>query len=304
MTSAFAFASIMGDLQSSIGGLLSPERLATGLRAVLLAVAGVAVARLASRGVVRMLGSYLDAQGAMVLRRAIFVPLVALVVILFLRELGFDLSVVLGAAGILTVAIGFASQTAASNVISGLFLLAEQPFRVGDWIRIGERVGEVLSIDVMSVKLRTPDNTFVRVPNEAVLKSETQAITRFPIRRLDILFGLRIGEDLQRVKAILADISEQNPRCCEEPATQILFTDFGESSVRLRFSVWVERNVFLDVQSELIETINRRLTDEGVEIAVPYRRLLPGAPVSDGFPVAVTATPPAPAPTSPPAAAP
>ena len=83
------------------------------------------------------------------------------------------------AAGLLTVALGFAAQTSASNLISGLFLLGERPFVVGDVIRLASGItGEVVGIDLLSVKIRTFDNLLVRVPNETLLKSELTNLTR------------------------------------------------------------------------------------------------------------------------------
>ena len=113
-----------------------------------------------------------------------------------LRELGFKLSVLLGAAGVLTVAVGFASQTSASNIISGLFLLGERPFSVGDVIRVGSTTGEVLSIDLLSAKLRTFENLFVRIPNETLIKSEVTNLSRLPVRRLDLKIGIAYKEEV------------------------------------------------------------------------------------------------------------
>jgi hypothetical protein len=87
-----------------------------------------------------------------------------------LHQAGLKLGVLPGAAGILTVAIGFASQTSASNLISGLFVIAERPFVVGDIIRVAETTGEVLSVDLLSVKIRTFDNLYVRIPNEGIIR--------------------------------------------------------------------------------------------------------------------------------------
>jgi len=106
------------------------------------------------------------------------------------------MGLLLGAAGILTVAPGFASQTSASNLVSGLFMIAEHPFGVGDTIRLGSIAGEVPSIDLLSVNLRTPDNLYVRIPNETMIKSEITNLTRFPIRRLDLEIGVAYKENL------------------------------------------------------------------------------------------------------------
>jgi small-conductance mechanosensitive channel len=96
------------------------------------------------------------------------------------------LGILLGTAGILTVALAFASQTSMSNVISGLFLIADNPFQVGDILQVGTTVGVVLEIGLLSVNLRKFDNTFVRPPNELLIKQEFWNLTKYPIRRLDL----------------------------------------------------------------------------------------------------------------------
>src|SRR5262249_54810678 len=104
-----------------------------------------------------------------------------------LDQLGFDLSVLLGAAGIFSVAIGFASQTSASNFISGLFLIFEKVILEGDVITVDGVTGEVMSVDLLSTKIKTADNLFVRIPNEMLIKSKLINLSRFLHRRLDLI---------------------------------------------------------------------------------------------------------------------
>ena len=110
-------------------------------RAGVIAVIGFVVALLAARGTHRVALRYTDVQRAMIARRIVLFGLLALVVVSVMRGLGFSLTVLLGAAGVLSVAIGFASQTSASNIISGLFLIAEKPFVIGDVITVGAVTG-------------------------------------------------------------------------------------------------------------------------------------------------------------------
>lgn len=184
-----------------------------------------------------------------------------------LRTLGIDLSVLLGAAGILTVALGFASQTSASNLISGLFLLAERPFLVGDIIKVDGTTGEVLSIDLLSVRLRSFDNLMVRIPNESMLKSKVINLTHFPIRRMDFFFTLAHEVQVEEVRALLYDVASRNPQCLVEPAPQFFFDGYGPDGVQLQFSVWTARAEFYAVRTTLLGQIKRALDAAGVEVA-------------------------------------
>ncbi len=255
---------------------LQGPQAAAALRAMLKVGLGLVLGRLAGKALVRIFAEKDDAHRAMVLRRASFYGIVGLFTASALIELGFDLSVLLGAAGILTVGIGFASQTSASNIISGLFLLGERPFAVGDIIKVGGTVGEVLSIDLLSVKLRTLDNLFVRIPNETLIKSEVTNILHFPIRRLDLQVGVAYKEDIEEVRELLMEVADKNPLCLEEPAPRILFQGFGESSIDHEFRVWAKTENFLDLRNSLPVEIKEAFDEHGIEIPFPHRTIYTG----------------------------
>jgi small-conductance mechanosensitive channel len=241
--------------------------------ALVILVFGLVLARLAGAGVKRMLKDRATPQQAVLGRRIAFYSVLALTVASALRQVGFDLTLFLGAAGILTVAVGFASQTSASNLISGLFLLGERPFVVGDVIRVGGTTGEVVDIDLLSVKLRTFDNLSVRLPNEMLLKSEITNLTRHPIRRIDINVGIAYKEDLERVSSLLLAIPDRIPLCLDEPKPLLIVVGFGESSIDLMLCVWAVRQNFLAAKNSLIVEIKRSFDEAGVEIPFPQRTL-------------------------------
>ncbi len=265
---------------------LTGERVLQLVRATVLLVVGFLLARAVASTLSRVFRRYLDAQQKMLVRRISFYILFGLFFMSALRELGFNLGVLLGAAGILSVAIGFASQTSASNLISGLFLIAERPFSVGDIIKVGETVGEVLSIDLLSVKVRTFDNLYVRLPNESMIKSEVTTLTKFPIRRIDLHLGVAYKEDIGRVRDILFRVAAANPLSLEEPKPLFIFIGFGESSLDIQFSVWAQRDKFLDLKNSIQEEIKRAFDAEGIEIPFPHRSIYTGS-VTEPFPVRV-----------------
>lgn len=276
----------MNELIEGLGlqSYLTPERLLSVARAVLTLIVGVILARLLSNGVARAIRKRTSAQESMLLRRLVFYTLLGLVVATTLHQLGFQLGVLLGAAGILTVAVGFASQTSASNLISGLFLIAERPFVVGDIVRVEDVTGEVLSIDLLSVKLRTFDNLFVRVPNETIIKTRVTTLTRFPIRRVDVKVGVAYREDVTRVSEVLRRVADENPLCLDEPVPLIIFLGFGDSSLDLQFSVWGVRENYLELLNSIKIGIKKAFDEEGIEIPFPHRTLYTGS-VTEPMPV-------------------
>lgn len=266
-------------------GILTPERLAGLVRALVVLLVGWVLARVAVGALGRVIEDRAGGTGTLVLRRLVRYTLYSLVLATAAHQLGFNLGVLLGAAGVLTVALGFASQTSASNLISGLFLIAERPFNLGDVITVDSITGEVLSIDLLSTKLRTFDNLFVRVPNEQIIKSNVINLTRFPIRRVDIQVGVAYHEDMERVEKLLLDIATRNSLAMQEPAPLIIFQGFGDSALLYQFSVWGETDKFLALRNSIQRDIKVAFDREGIEIPYPQRSLYLGA--VDPFPVRV-----------------
>jgi small-conductance mechanosensitive channel len=171
----------------------------------------------------------------------------------------------------MTVAIGFAAQTSVSNLISGVFLMAERPFSLSDVIRVNDITGEVLSIGSMSVKLRTFDNLLVRIPNETMLKANVVNFTHFAIRRYDMKIGISYKEDIVRVREVLFDVAHRNPLCLEDPKPIIIFQAYGESALELQFSVWAARENWLPLRNTMHEEVKRAFDEHGIEIPFPQR---------------------------------
>lgn len=258
--------------------------IAAGIRAAFILLFGALLARWISATAVRLLSRISDRQQRLLIRRLSYWGVFGLAFISALRELGFDLSVLLGAAGILTVALGFASQTSASNLISGLFLYGERPFVVGDLVRIGGTTGEVLTIDLLSTKLRTFDNLFVRIPNENLMKAEVVNLTRFPIRRVDLQVGVAYKEDLEKVRNVLFQVAEESPLCLQEPEPQLFFGAFADSAVNLQFSVWAERERYIELKNHIAFDVKRAFDQAGIEIPFPHRTLYTGS-ITNPMPV-------------------
>lgn len=245
-------------------------------KALLILIVGYVLAKVASTAVLRIKFTNLGPHGKVQLRRFVFYGIFILMTISALRELGFDLSVVLGAAGILSVAIGFASQTSASNLISGLFLMMERPFSIGDVIKVSDTTGEVISIDLLSVKIRTFDNLYVRLPNESMIKTQVTTLTRFPIRRADLQIGIAYKEDIEQVQEVLLDIAAKNILCLDEPAPLFILLGFGTSSVNIQFSVWAKRENFLKLKNTMYQEIKKSFDHLGIEIPFPHISIYSG----------------------------
>ncbi|MGX5172640.1 mechanosensitive ion channel family protein [Aliikangiella sp. IMCC44653] len=245
--------------------------------AALLILAGFIFAQLIAKRAVSLIESKYSFKNGVVIKRLLFYCILTLFGIMALRQLGFNLSVLLGAAGILSVAIGFASKTSMSNVISGMFLLGEGAFSVGDTIKIAATTGEVISVDWLSVKLRTPDNLYVRIPNETIIRSEMINMSRFKIRRFDLNLSIAYKEDLAKVKTLLLDLVNNDNQCLVDPEPMVVFESFADSGVTIRLAVWAKSEDFIKFKGQIAEKVKSALDQEGIEIPFPHMSLYAGA---------------------------
>ena len=240
------------------------------IRIMFILVAGVGSIHLISYMVRRSLYKHLSRQSMMLVSRTIIYTGYIGLVLIVIRELNYDLTALFGAAGVVGIVIGVASQTSIGNIISGLFLVSEKSFELGDVVRIGDKTGTVYSIDLLSIKIKTYDNLLIRIPNQTVISTELVNVTRFPIRRLEFMIGVAYKEDLRKVKAILENVARNNPLCLEEPEPVIIFKEFGSSSINITFGVWFEKANYLAVKNSVFIEIKEAFDREGIEIPFPH----------------------------------
>jgi small-conductance mechanosensitive channel len=221
-------------------------------------------------------GKKLSLQSKMLIYKGITYTGLIIILFIILKELGVKLSALLGAAGVVGIILGIASQTSIGNIISGIFLVSEKTFELGDIIKIEDKIGVVYSIDLLSIKIRTFDNLLLRIPNQKVIGSDLTNITKFPIRRLDFKVSVAYKEDLERVHSLLLEIAKENPLCLDEPEPFILFKDFGNSGINILFGVWFEKQNYISVKNSVFKSIKKRFDDEGIEIPFPHLSLYMG----------------------------
>lgn len=253
---------------TTLNQLFTELHIGTTLRSIILILIGVFVARLLSAGFTKLLNHRLTRHHLMIVNRVTFYLILFIFVISVVDELGFHIGAILGATGILTIAIGIASQTSLSNIVSGIFIIAEKPFEIGDTIKVNELQGEVISIDWLSVKIRTMDNTLVRLPNETLIKSSVINLSYFPVRRVDVAIGVDYKEDLNHVKEVLFDVAEKSTYCLREPEPLFLVLGFGDSAVNIQFSVWIKNEKYNEMKTQVQIEIKKAFDE--YQIGMPY----------------------------------
>ena len=193
---------------------------------------------------------------------------------------------ILAGAGVLAVAVGFASQAALSNIISGIFVVVFKPFRIGDRVKFRELEGIVEDITLRHTVIRNFENRRIIVPNsiisdEVIVNSDygEDRICRF----LD--FGISYDSDVQLAKQILQEEAENHPHCLDTrtpeqvaegvPKVGVRVVGLGDSSVNLRGFAWARNSAEgFAMSCDLFETVKARYDAAGIEIPFPHRTLV------------------------------
>ncbi|MEM1222118.1 MAG: mechanosensitive ion channel domain-containing protein [Verrucomicrobiota bacterium] len=199
------------------------------------------------------------------------VGLLAFVVVAALGKLGIQTTsfvAILGAAGL---AIGLALQGSLSNFAAGVLILIFKPYRVGDYVVAGGAEGIIDEIGIFTTTLITLDNRTQILPNAIATGGVIENYSKQGTRRLDLVAGVSYGDDIVKVKTILKEILDSEPRILPEPAPTIGLMEMGDSSINFAFRPWVKVEDYWDLFFELQERIKIRFDEEGVTIPFPQR---------------------------------
>ena len=259
-----------------LSNYLSADKFDELIRIALIIAIGLAIIYSIAFIVRKTITRRLSKQSRMIVNRIILYSGFVFIAFVVLKELKIDITAIFGAAGVLGIVIGIASQTSIGNIISGFFLVSEKSFELGDVVRIGDKTGTVYSVDLLSIKIKTYDNLLIRIPNQTVISTEVVNVTRFPIRRLDLNVGVAYKEDLRKVTEVLKQVAKNNPLCLEEPEPVILIQGYGASSIDILFAVWFEKAKFRDVKNSILIEVKEAFDREGIEIPFPHISLYTG----------------------------
>jgi MscS family membrane protein len=185
-----------------------------------------------------------------------------------------DMTAWLASAGIAGIAIGFAAKDTLSNLFSGVFIIADAPYKVGDYIELdrGGR-GKVVNIGLRSTRILTRDDIEVTIPNSIIGNSMiiNQSGGPYEKMRVRLKIGVAYGSDVDLVKQILVETAKADPLVCTIPEPRIRFRQFGPSSLDFELLFWVDRP---EDRGRALDTMNtavyKRLNEEQIEI--PYAK--------------------------------
>lgn len=186
--------------------------------------------------------------------------------------LGVSLTNLAVIAGGLSVGIGFGLQTLINNFVSGMILLFDRSLRPGDIIELDGLWAVVRNINIRNTEVQTYDNATILIPNSELISGRLTNWTHKndPRVRRDIAVGVAYGSDIARVKDLLLEAAAEHPVVLSAPAPQVIFANFGSSSLDFILRVWLRHVDFsVSAPSELREAIDQKFREAGVEIAFP-----------------------------------
>lgn len=191
--------------------------------------------------------------------------------IMALQQVNFDVAAFLTGLGILGFTVGFALQGISQNFVAGILLLLQQPFEIGDAIKIGEFSGEVVIIDLRTTKLRMFDGKTVLIPNADVLTSSIINYSDGSRRRVDISMGVSYNSDPDFVRQTVVNTINDIAGVLQDPAPNVVFNHFGPSTLDFTIYYWVdtEQIGLLKAKDTAIRSIKAAFEQANIEIPYP-----------------------------------
>jgi len=250
-------------------GVLFVLALALVANAVLTALLSWYLTDVASR-----MHSDLDRRLVPVIGRILRLVILFIAAMVILGHFDIKIGAVLGAAGVASIALALAAQDTVANMVSGLMIVFDRPFRVGDRIELASgRLGDVHAIGIRSTRIRSLENRILVIPNSELSKSSVINHSEpDPTEIVRLSLGVAYGTDPQRVKDLVRGILKAQPRVLTEPAPNVQFTSFGDSALQFlaifRVDDFRERPAVVD---EVNTRIAALFAAEGIEIPFPQR---------------------------------
>lgn len=188
---------------------------------------------------------------------------------------GVDLTGWVAATGIVGLAVGFAAKDTLANLFAGVFILADAPYKIGDFIVLdsGER-GQVTQIGLRSTRLLTRDDIEITVPNAVIGQAKITNESGGPWKkeRIRIKVGVAYGSDVDQVRQVLLEIAATHEEFCNEPEPRVRFRAFGDSGLEFELLGWIEEPALRGrLTDELNTEIYKHFMAEQIEIPYPKR---------------------------------
>lgn len=190
-----------------------------------------------------------------------------------LGQLGVNIGPLVAAIGAAGLVIGLALQGVLSNFASGILILVNQPYDVGDVIKAGGVTGKVERMTLVNTKLLTFDNQIMHVPNDEIWSGVITNVTGLATRRVDLTFGIGYSDDIDKAERIISEIINNHPKVLQDPAPTIKLNELADSSVNFIVRPWAKKEDYWDVYWDVTREVKNRFDADEIGIPFPQRDL-------------------------------
>ncbi len=203
---------------------------------------------------------------------SLFTALIYVVYILVVADaFGIPMTGFLTLIGSIGVAIGLALKDSLSNIANGIMLVVMKPFKVGDYISVNGVEGTAISINMVSTVIQTVDNKAITIPNNEVLADNIINYNTMTTRRLDLIYSVAYGSDIDKVKEILLDLANNHPLSLKDPAPICRLHVQNTSSLDFTLRIWVKSSDYWNLKWDLNEAVVKVFAENNIEI--PFAQL-------------------------------
>lgn len=192
-----------------------------------------------------------------------------------LGQLGIHVGAALTGIGVIGLAIGFMAQDSLSNIVAGFLISIDKPFRVGDYITVGDQYGRIELITMRTTRIRTQDNTYVVIPNQKIIDDVVIDHTANGDTRINVAVTIAYESSIETARAAVLKAVADIEGVLGNPAPDVVVDKLADSGVNLLVRVWIadsskERRVYY----QTTETVKRALDAAHIEIAYPHLQLV------------------------------
>ena len=199
---------------------------------------------------------------------------ITLIGIIVLGQLGIDVTALVAGLSIAGIALGFAARDSLENFISGVTILVDEPFLVGDYIEVEDQYGQVDEITLRSTRIRTVRNEIMVLPNSFMISNRLVNHTKRNTIRVDVDFGIAYKEYPEEARQVVLELCEGDDRILNTPSPTVVVTEMAGSSVNMKLRFYLrDPSTEVPMRWEYTEKVREALRDADIEIPFPHMQL-------------------------------
>jgi small conductance mechanosensitive channel len=200
--------------------------------------------------------------------------LIVVGIVMGAAQLGINVGAALAGLGVAGIAVGFAARDSLANVIAGIMIFWDKPFIVGEWITVESWFGKVSDITLRTTRIRTPNNTYVVIPNQKIIDAFLENHSKEGELRVEVPVGIAYKEDIDAARRSILEAVGELDWLRQTPEPSVVVTELGDSSINLSVRAWIDEPTDLRRTTfSLVEVSKKALDAAGIQIPFPHLQL-------------------------------